>query len=143
METATAWATIVAALLAALGIFLSAKWTAQARRDLAMERRRDFELDLLVEVADLVESSSNVAMRDARFKTRLEALDRVGLDLCRARYRLPTTPRAESAWSIAEGNAKGVTPEDRHVDLGDGHLITIRDAMRREVAEAIRRRVAG
>lgn len=91
LEYANAIATSAAALLAAGTVVQSSRSSNENQKALIRERRIDFELDVLADLAELNTGSSNMAMRDARMKARAAMLAPEVIPVTRG---LPRRPQA-------------------------------------------------
>jgi hypothetical protein len=89
-----AGSTLAAVILAALAIWRSGRESERAANALVIERRTDFELDLLLPMFEMAAQSNN-SMKQRTFDLNLQILGSGRLPICRAAYGFDSTAQAE------------------------------------------------
>ena len=102
---------------------------------LLLERRIDFELDTLSELAEYNEKTSNVHGRDARMKTLAAMLPAELIPLTRAAVGLPSTAEGEEQVSKERPRAAEI-----HGSVSDYMKQTLAEEILQTVASKLRER---
>ncbi|MFC4533073.1 hypothetical protein [Sphaerisporangium dianthi] len=129
------WVDLVAALAGLAAVFFAivavrqaSKQAAENMEALRLERRIDFELNVLSQLAEYNEKGSNVFGADARVRTLAGMLPEVLIPLTRSAVSLPSTPEADARTQQARPGAS----EARE---------SLRNEIADEIYEAIQKRL--
>lgn len=118
--------TIAAALLAAGAIWQAKKAGDRNAELLVRERRADFDLDVLKDLAELVAQDVHVVTRVSRARVALQLLPPKTVPLCRRHFGLPSTPEADAEHARLVG---GMEPRNVAAE--------IRPALQEEILDAV------
>jgi hypothetical protein len=125
LEYANAIATGTAALLAAGALIQSSRNSNANQKALIRERRIDFELDILVDLAEANAAEQVGTIRDTRLSTRSAMLPRDLLPITRAAVNLESSPEAEKL------------VEDQVADKLRNAMITKSNYLKQEICQEI------
>jgi hypothetical protein len=130
-------ATVAAAWFAFWSIRKSGKQAKRAAGDLVRERRLDFELDLLTELAELLTGSPFVVTVHAAVELRLSMLPPDEFSLCRDAFGV----NGPEAYQLLEDEVKREPGEHiLQALMSDGRIVG--DCARQEVLNAIDKRLS-
>ncbi|MEV6986821.1 hypothetical protein AB0M95_36955 [Sphaerisporangium sp. NPDC051017] len=128
VDVVAAAAGLLAVAFAIVTVRQTAAQGAENMRALQRERRIDFELDVLSQLAEYNQKDTNTSGATARIETLARMLPKELIPLTRAAVRLPTTPEGEA--QVAE--AKPAAAE-RHQQ--------VRDHLRNEIADEVHKAI--
>jgi len=135
----------VATVAAAVSLWMAGKWNAETRRSIARERRREYELDLLKELAEMVALDEvPQAGRTERIRLRLRLLGPGLLPVNCALQGLPSTPRAEDVilkFNQLQASSEVLKPTRHPIRDRFGHESNLMERLHEEIDEAIRERI--
>ncbi|MGN6243710.1 MAG: hypothetical protein ACTHQ3_08545 [Motilibacteraceae bacterium] len=137
VNVTSSMATVLATILAVVALLLSSRATRDAQRALARERRLDFEIDALAELVDQIELTTNRGDRSQIMRTRLRLLPPGELPATRARVR-----EDGQYFRDERGEPDNLEPPLRTaLDDWAWGGVSVRDLMRAEVDDAIKKRL--